>query len=426
MNVDESHSESQPIVETRAISVSRTRRVASRALLAIRHRRGTAIGAGALTLSLLVWLLLSRTGEGEAKTESTVTTTSATDTLLRLDTTAVRLAGVELMALAPTTSGTLTANGTITFDANRVSVVSPRVEGRLISVRADLGDRVTPGSVLAYLESPDIGQTRGDLERALANMTAAQRNYEREKRLFDQQISAQKELLEAENAYRTATADYNSARSRLIALGAGQGTGSGFGLVTPIGGTIVERNASPGQIVGPAVNVFTVADLRHVWITVDVYEGDLQRVRRGAEAVVVPTALPNETFSGRVTYAGGIVDPASHTFKVRVEVENESMRLRPGMFAQVRITTAPAAPGAQSVSLVVPEIAVQELGGKSVVFVAGGMPGVYSVRPVMVGARPGNGMIAISSGLSPGEQIVVKGAFQLKAQLSKASFAGDD
>jgi RND family efflux transporter MFP subunit len=176
--------------------------------------------------------------------------------------------------------------------------------------------------------------------------------------------------------------------------------------------------------VGPSSNLFTVADIGRVWITVDVYEGDLSRVQKGATAVVVPTALPNESFTGRVTFAGGVVDSLTHTFKVRVELANPEHQLRPGMFARVRIQ-APAAGGAAS-TIVVPEVAVQQVGGKSVVFVAATQPGTYVVRPVTVGPRAGGGMVVIREGVRAGDRIVVKGAFQLKAELTKASFAEEE
>src|SRR6185437_3593423 len=137
-------------------------------------------------------------------------------------------------------------------------------------------------------------------------------------------------------------------------------------------GVVVERNASPGQSVGPSTNLFTVADLRNVWITVDVYETDLARVRQGAAAIVSPTAFQSEQFPGRVTFAGGVVDTASRTFKVRVEVDNPNLRLRPGMFAQVRVPDVARA--AITGPIVIPEIAVQEVNGKQVVFVASGAP----------------------------------------------------
>lgn len=345
-----------------------------------------------------------------------------TDSVVRLDSTAQRLANIELITVTPNATSGLVANGTITFDANRVSIIAPRVEARVVNVRVDLGQTVRAGAVLAILESVEIGQIRGDLERARANVDVAQRNFERENRLFEQQIIPQKELLEAEGAFRTAQADYNSALAQLRAVGAAGGSGATFGLSTPVAGTVVERNASPGQSVGPSTTLFTVADLRRVWITVDVYEGDLSRVRQGAPAAVVATAFPNESFPGHVTYAGGIVDSASHTFKVRVEVGNTTRRLRPGMFAQVRIETAITG-GAGAIA--VPEVALQDLNGKQVLFVAGREQGTYVARAVTVGPRAGNGLVVIATGLTAGERVVTKGAFQLKSELTKASFSGE-
>lgn len=347
----------------------------------------------------------------------------AADSVIRLDTAAQRMAGIETLVVSPSSGGVLTANGTITYDANRVSVIASRVEGRISSVRTDLGQVVPAGATLAVVESPEVAQIRGDLEGARVHLDAARRNYEREKRLFEQSITPQKELLQAEADFRSIEADYNSARSRLRAVGAGEGTGATFGLVTSLAGTIVERNASPGQLVGPAADLFTVADLSHVWITVDVYEGDLARVRIGAPAAVVPAALPNGAFRGHVTYAGGVVDPASHTFKVRVELPNPGLELRPGMFAQVQIQTPSGGSGASASSFVVPEVAVQEVAGRPVVFVAASRAGEYTMRTVTTAAGAGSGKIVITTGLRGGERIVTKGAFQLKAELTKSSFS---
>ena len=388
----------------------------------------------AIVVVLAIWALSTGGPEdtsGAPAPETATAPSAAPDSVLRLDSTSQRLAGVELLSVTSSDAGVLIANGTITYDANRVSIVAPRVEGRVVSVRADLGQQVRPGTVLAVIESSEAGATRGDLERARANVDVARRNYEREKRLYEEQITPQKEMLDAEAAFRLSEADYNSALARLSAIGADGGTGATFGLSTPVGGTVVERNASPGLTVNPSTNLFTVADLRSVWITVDVYEGDYARVRTGAGAMVLPSALQGASFAGRVTYAGGIVDPASRTFKVRVEVSNAGLRLRPGMFAQVRIQTPrssspSASTGSANSSIVIPELAIQDVGGRQVVFVATGTPGAFVVRPVVVGSRAGSGMVAVTSGLSAGEMIVTKGAFQLKSELMKASFGEDD
>ena len=379
----------------------------------------------AIAVVILVALILfaSRRGASADKASaSTEAKPTAQDSVVALDTMAQRIAGIQLVTASPSVSDELLANATITFDANRVAIVAPRTEGRIARVLTDLGQEVSAGQVLAWVESPDVGQTRGDLDRARSAVSIAKRNYEREKRLFEEQISPQKEMLDAEVIYRTAEADYRSAVSKLQTYGATSGSGGTYGLRSAVGGTVVERNASPGLLVGPSTNVFTVADLRHVWITVDAYETDLKRVHPGAAATVSVTALPEETFKGRVTYAGGVVDTTSRTVKLRVTVENEGGRLRPGMFAQVRI----AAPSgkAQTGAVALPELAVQDVNGKPTVFV-NTAPGRYVARTVATGARAGNGSIFVTKGVQPGERVVVQGAFQLKSELMKASLGED-
>lgn len=379
-----------------------------------------------ILMSLAVVAGISACGRGEAKRDGgrDEQAKAAPDTVVRLDSAAQQLIGIEIDTVGTAGADALVANGTIMYDANRVSVVGPRVDGRLTSVRADLGQQVQAGAVLAMIESPEVGELRGELERARAVMDVAGRNYEREQRLFREQITSQKELLEAEGAYRAARADFNSTGARLEAIGAAPGAGAAFGLRSPVRGTVVERNASPGQLVGPSSDLFTVADLRDVWISVDVYESDLPRVHQGAPATVLPRALPGAEFRGRVTYAGGVVDSTTHTFKVRVEVENPRDRLRPGMFAQVQIA-APAAAGRQGPATV-PATAVQDLEGKPVVFVPGQRTGEFIARTVAVGPPRRDSRVTITDGLRPGDRIVTKGAFQLKAELTKASFGQDN
>ena len=271
----------EPNITTTSSSVSTTSphsssigpTVSARARALLRRRWPVVLGALALlVVALLIFGRRQRDGGGEATPVTETTRGADADSVVSLDTTAQRLAGVQLVVAAGASNDELLANGTITYDADRVAVVAPRADGRLTAVRADLGQEVSTGHVLAIVESPDVGQTRGDLERARATVSVAKRNYEREKRLFEQEISPQKEMLDAEVIYRSAEADFNSALSRLRSYGATSGSGGAYGLRSAVSGTGVERNASPGQIVGPTSNVFTVADLRHVWIAVDAYE----------------------------------------------------------------------------------------------------------------------------------------------------------
>ena len=381
------------------------------------RRKAVAIGAVAAFLAIVAYVMLG--DSTSVRPTDTAAVAAKVDSIVKLDSASLRLAQVELITVGASTANELAANGSITFDADQVSVIAPRAEGRLVRVLTDLGQSVAAGQVLAVVESSEIGQIRGDLERARAALDVSRRNYEREKRLYEQNISPQKEMLDAEVVYRTAEADVRSAEARLRTYGATEGQGGSYGLASAVTGTVVERNASAGQLVGPTTNIFTVANLRHVWITVDVYEADFGRVHTGARAKVTPVAFPGETFDGRVRSMGGVVDSTSHTFKVRVVVENPAQRLRPGMLAQVRIEAPAGVPSRAQVS--VPDIAIQDLNGKSVVFVARPVVGEFVARHVVLGERSGTGTVAVVSGLAAGDRVVVRGAFQLKAEMTKGS-----
>jgi membrane fusion protein, heavy metal efflux system len=378
-----------------------------------------------VVLVFLLWTFTrngDRVGRTEAESANADEKQARVDTVVTIDSAAQRFIGIALAAATGASAEVLVANGTITYDANRASVVAPRAEGRLLSVRADLGQGVTAGSILAVLESPEVGQTQGEWERARAALQLARQNYEREQRLFAQSISSRKDLLEAESAFRSAQADSNSAAARLRAFGAATDASGTFHLVAPIAGTVVERNAMPGQIAGPSTILFTIADMRRLWITVDVYEMDAPRVRTGARVWVMPRAMPGERFAGRVSFAGAIVDTLSRTVKMRVDIDNPNLRLKPGMFAQVQFDVPESKRGV----IVVPASAVQDLNGKRVVFVPGAVSGQFVTREVSVGLRRPGDMVAVISGIQLGELVVTRGAFQLKSELLKASFGDDE
>jgi membrane fusion protein, heavy metal efflux system len=400
--------------------------------------RRLVIGIVAALVVVVAWLVLRhRAGGSSSVPQGAPAETAASargegagaDSVVSLDSTALRLAGIQLTTVGTNAGGNLTANGTITYDANHVSVIAPPSAGRVVAVRADLGEHVAPGALLALLQSADVGQTRGDLARASANLDVTRQNYEREQRLYNESISSQKEMLEAQGAYRMAQADLNAAAAKLRSMGAAAGEGATFGLTTPIAGTVVERTAMPGQIVGPSTNLFTIADLHHVWIVVDVYEGDVARVTTGAPAEVVTRAMPNRVFQGRVAYAGGVVDTTTRTLKIRVDVDNAGQLLRPGMYAQVRIaarTPAASVSGTAPRQVIVPAVAVQDLNGRSVVFVPSGAPGRFLVRQVTLGPDAAGDSVSIVTGLRAGDRVVTAGAFQLKSELLKASFGDKD
>ena len=341
--------------------------------------------------------------------------------IVTLDSAAVRLGGIQVDAVTTITSTGLPVTGSITYDPNRVSHVGPRTDGRVLTLRANLGDRVSRGEVLAVLESPEVGQLRAEEREAEELVRIARENYAREQGLARQGISSRKELLDAEAELRRNQAALRSAESRLDVLGAAHDHSQGgrFSLTAPFAGSVVARDASPGGMATPADTLFTVADLSRVAIELDVFERDLARVRRGQPVAVTVTAYPGRTFQGRVAYLGEVLDPQNRTVEARVEIPNPDGALKPGMFATARIQVGGGGPAL----VVVPQDALQDVGGRRVVFVPGVRPGEFRPTPVEVGETLDGGRVVIRAGLAPGARVVVAGAFALRSELARAELS---
>lgn len=332
---------------------------------------------------------------------------------ITLDTAAIRIGGIRVGTADSATSVTLPVTGTITYDADRVSHVGPRTDGRIIALNVDLGRRVQRGDILVELESAEVGQVRADAQRSVALLRIARENYDREQRLQERGISSRRELLEAESEVRRLEAEVQSASDRLAVLGAGHGTGGHFDVTAPFAGTVVARAASLGQSATAADTLVTVADLANLWIELDIFERDLARVQRDQRVAVTTAAWPDRSFAGRIVYVGEVLDPVRRTVRARVELRNEGGMLRPGMFATAAIQVA------GDLRAAVPQEAVQAFEGKSVVFVRGDRAGEFRAIPVEIGETLPDGRVIIRSGLTPGAAIVTTGAFTLRSELAK-------
>lgn len=333
-----------------------------------------------------------------------------------LDSAQLRLGGITIDTVATITTSGLPVTGTITYDANRVSHVGSRTNGRVVSLRAELGARVARGQVLALLESPDVGQIRADEREAEELVKIAEENYAREQRLAAQGISSRKELLVAEAELRRMQASLRSSRTRLGVLGAGHGTGGQFGISAPFAGLVVAREVSAGEMASPEDTLFTVADLSRVWIELDIFERDLVRVHVGQSVAVRTAAYPGRDFRGRIVYVGSVLDAERRTVRARVEIPNGDGALKPGMFANASIQVGAGGPTV----VVVPQDAVQDVEGKPSVFVPGDRPGEFRAQPVEVGEPVEGGRVTIRSGLAAGSRIVTRGGFALRSELAKS------
>ncbi|BAH39224.1 MAG TPA: efflux RND transporter periplasmic adaptor subunit [Gemmatimonas aurantiaca] len=334
---------------------------------------------------------------------------------VQLDTTQIRQGGIVVEAAPSISSSTLAVTGTIGYDANRVSHVGSRTSGRVVTVRVDLGTRVSRGQALAILESPEVGQIRAEETEAQELVKIASENFAREQRLATQGISSRKELLDAEAELRRQQARLRSAESRLSVLGAGHGSDGQFAVTAPFDGVVVSRDASLGEMTTSQDTLFTVADLSRLWIELDIFERDLARVHEKQRVVVRTTAYPDRTFEGQISYVGPILDPARRTVRARIDVPNRDGLLRPGMFAEATIVVSTHG----TPTVVLPVDAVQDMDGQKVVFVPGPKAGQFIPQPVVVGDAVDGGRVMIRSGLAVGAPVVMRGAFVLRSELAK-------
>jgi membrane fusion protein, heavy metal efflux system len=346
---------------------------------------------------------------------------------------------IEIVAPQPI-AGTILATGKILVPEDRMANIGPVHEGRLVRLYAGQGSIVKKGQKLADLESADIDQAEADYLKALADYDNARRTsaaevkfaqatYDRTKMLYEKTITAGKNLQAAEHDLELAKASaasniagtkaaLTSARRHLLILGLKESDidglasksslGAVFSLTSPISGVVIERNGTIGATVGSDANVFKIIDISRVWIDANVFEKDLERVRRDQEVKVSVPAFPGVSFSDRVILVSSVVDPETRSVKVRTEVPNPAGRLKPDMFANVQVVT-----DLHRTAISIPQSAVLNDDGKTVVFVSEG--GGYKKR-VVIGGIQGDGRVEIIDGLQAGDNVVVKGNYLLLQQ----------
>ena len=312
---------------------------------------------------------------------------------------------------------TLDAPGRVAFDDTKVAHVFLPVSGRVVKLDAQPGQHVRKGDPLAEVESPDAGSALSDLNKAQAAVAAAEREYKRQKELFDAHAGAQRDFEQAQNGFDQAKAELARARARAATF---HGTGQHFALRSPIDGDVIARNVNPGLEVqgqyagGTSPELFTIGSLDPIWVYADVFEVDLPRVRVGAPVSIKVVAYPDRTFAGRLDYVSATLDPASRTARVRCTLANPARELLPEMYATVSIET----PGRRA--LAIPRSAIVQVGEERVVFVQTGQneSGLlkFERRRVVLDDSDSD-PVPVKMGLAAGEPVVVSGALLMSGML---------
>jgi len=315
----------------------------------------------------------------------------------------------------------LTLAGKVAYGEDRYSKISSPLQGRVVEVRAHLGDRVKAGDVLLVVDSPDIAQAYSEYVKEDSDLQYATRSHELAKDLYENKALPLKDLKQAENELVKARAEFRRAKERLLSLRIPaeelnkpldkQKITSRFEMKSPLAGVVVERAVTPGQSVGGDAGqvLFTVADLDMLQVVADVYERDLALVKEGQYAKVNVEAYPGVDFPATVAAIGDVVDPASRTIKLRAWVNNQEQKLKPEMFARLHLQI-----GEEARILAVPKEAVVEVDGKQYVYVVEDANRYVKREVKATSFTPGQ--MRILEGLTPGQRIVTKGAVLIKGQ----------
>jgi HlyD family secretion protein len=309
--------------------------------------------------------------------------------------------------------------GNLVGDAT-VSVV-PRAAGRLQEVYVKLGDRVSRGQQLAKIEDQELREqirqaeaaqevSRATIRQREADLKLAETNVERSRSLFERQLLPKQTLDDNEARYQSAIAALDLARAqstqsqaRLEEL---RITMQNTVIVSPVNGFVARRAADPGAFASQNAPVVDVVDISRVRLVVNVVEKDLKQVQQGDTTQVEVDAFPGETFAGRIARVAPVLDPATRTAPIEIEIPNADFRLKPGMYARVGITTEQR-PNA----LVVPSNALVDIGGERGVFIAKA-DNTAEFRKVEIGIEEPT-KAEILAGLEEGERVVTTGAAAL-------------
>ena len=320
----------------------------------------------------------------------------------------------------------LHVTGTVQPIDAKVSEIRPLAKGRIQEVLVRVGDRVRQGQTLARFDNFEAGELttqyetgQAELARLRTQLATATKQLERTRGLAEIGAISQREL-EASQAEQQAITQNITAQESVLNGMAGRLKRFGIDnpaarqaettIVAPFSGVVIRVEAAPGGVVEGDRTLFSIADLSRVWVQAEVYEKDLGRIRSGQMANVTVDTYPDKPFPAKVTYISDVLDPQTRTAKVRCEVENPDTRLKLDMFANVALPTT-----FKLDAIAVPDGAVQQINGKTVVFVRT-RDTEFEPREVKTG-KTVDGLTEIASGLSKGDPVVVQGAFHLKSMV---------
>lgn len=330
------------------------------------------------------------------------------------------IAGIEVEAVELRESRSLLGTmAKVLAPRPRTAIVSHAFPGRVSEILVCVGDWVEKGQPVLVLESQAVGQARSEFYKAVADLELAEFNAERERRLMEQGIGVNRNVVAAEAALKIAQSTKEACEKSLHVLGFTEQQveemaqthqiNPSIQLEAPIAGRVVDIDVVVGTPIDETSEMLTIVDTRLLWIDAEVYEKDIAKIAIGQRTEITVPAFVDQVFRGNVTYIGDRFDDATRTITVRCEVDNADGRLKPGMFAHVDILL-----NGTTQALTVRKDAILRERDAEIVFVLDGEG--YRMRTVHTGPFDGQ-YVTITQGLSEGERVVVEGNYQLRSLL---------
>lgn len=353
--------------------------------------------------------------------------------------------GVEPAAVR-SLQGSLSATGIVSEDPARVAHIRTLARGLIEKIYARLGDRVSAGDPLVEYDNIELGLSIGDYQGAQAELRRSHTDLEVKTKI----LARSREMLKvgavaqsthdlreaevkdseakvagaratvskiAEQIRRFGWTDQNLAKLLSEELAPGHRVSHSI-LKAPFAGVVTSHHAVESEVVEQGTDLLAITDISSLWVLADVYEQDLSKIRAGQPVRMRVASYPGKTFAGRVAYIADVIDPKSRTAKVRCLLGNESGLLKLEMFATVEIPVGQTSP-----ILAVASSSIQQIDGRSVVFVRNS-EAEFQKREVQTGVES-QGYTEIRSGLKPGEPVVSRGSFVVKTAFLKHLIAGE-
>jgi len=311
--------------------------------------------------------------------------------------------------------------GRIEVQQSRLTKIGSPVTGRVSDIQVSLGQIVKSGQILAKVNSIELTQTQLTYIKAKQQINLKTKAVERAKLLFEADVISKAEMQRIEAELESVKAEFDATGDQLEILGmtkdaiqkllSSSAVNSYSDVLSRIAGIVIMKNVNIGEIVQPSDELFSVADLSHLWAVAEVPEQQVAFIQKDQEVTIDIPALDDKRVKGKIIYVGDIVNPETRTVLVRTDIDNLSQMLKPDMLITVAIQSK------KVLKLAIPTTAVVRENDRTYVFAQTG-PNKFRLREIEIGSRDGN-MISVLSGITTGETIVSDGAFHLNNERKK-------